>query len=1390
MSQSRFISLDIGATSVKVAVVDQAGAIIFLQSRKMEGHLRECLRATLDIVREQCQREQCYISALSGSGARHLADLIGVNFVNEVIALYEGVTYLVPLAGSILSAGGIGVQVIRLIKDPANDKRVFKESVYNARCSSGSGIFIDQEVARFNIPLHEFIESALKSSEPPTIAGRCAVFAKTDIIHKHQSGVPLVDIAGAICQMVARNIAAGLATKTAADLPVVFVGGVAQNKAVCRMLQNSLALRDNELIVPADGQFAVAIGAYRHAAKDGLRGGCSLDITLHKIDNIQDSTTVSVSLLKPLSPRAYHHSLRCDNSAELHPEVEYILGIDIGSTSTKIACVSRTGCVLESVSVSTSGRPLDAVQQAFRRLSHCRNGHRPLAVGVTGSGRKFIGDIIGADTTINEITAHAEAAVRFSPEVDTVIDIGGQDSKFIRIKDGQVSSFEMNKVCSAGTGSFLEETAKLLGLDVRADFPTAAFRSQRPLDLGDRCTVFMVSELTRRQNENLPISDAAAGLAYSVINNYLSRVVGNQRIGSHISFQGGVAGNQAVVAALEQLINRKVTVHPHYEIAGALGAALIAAKEVRDVSRFRGFDAAKSLTLQHGTFGCRHCGNNCSVNFLTCNDGRRLFSGDVCGRYDDIESVGRADNSSALGTYRSLVDSHARIPECTITSATIGFPRALHSCDLLPFWTTFLDEIGEKFVVSPPTTRDMLVKGSEISPPSTCLPLKIAYGHSLYLQQTGVRRLFMPSVSSMSFSTREERLNHCCPAAQAWPYTTASLLSSAIEMISPTVRMGMSHTFKTDMISFGHSLGHDAGMSEAAMRRAFEAQMSLHQALRQWGSEQIKKLGDNSVCAVIFSRPYMFSDHQINSRLQPILNEIDVTAIPFDMLAIAPQYSRDLNGMYWYYGKRYLQAARAMKSLKSPAGIFLSLYGCGADSFLIHLLRDALGDIPFLELEVDQHCDFGGIRTRLEAFFGALKRNQRFNAAPPRRQTASPLSLNGRHIYIPQMSEHAFVCSAALHSFGYDAEVMQLTPEPAQRRGKQVVNGGECLPCTLLAGDMLTTLEDHNGQRKPPAFLMVSGDGPCRLGQYTYLLRKVLDEEGYADVPIVDMSQDTSFYKRFDLVSSQFKKRFWIGSVAVDLLTSFYRGLRPLSSDRECLDESFQREVSNLCNNISSTGKLARQLSNSIAALQRFKSTGSGPDVTLAIIGENYVRVNRAANQHLINRLEEMNAVVCQPHLTEWIFYTNWTARLHCLYEKDYALYLKLHLINLVQKMTSYRLHKAVRKRPLKFTEPSVKRIFHLASSHVPSSFEGETIISVGRTVDYYLRGIDGIIHVSPFGCLVGTIYETLSHRISEELGGLPILNLQFDGTRGYPPQEELEAFMIRIRSWKKRSGR
>ncbi len=1268
MSNRIDIAIDIGSVAIKAAAFDEHGNIIYLYKYDIKGNLQDSITQLLVHLKNYLKSDNCDITAFTGTGAEKYAHLLGINIVNEVIASCLGTLKIVPSAKAILSIGGIRASFIRLITDKFSGEQTFKDAFHSSRCSSGSGVFIEQEANRYNLSLDQLVNLALESTHPPSIAGRCAVFAKTDIVHKHQNGVPLKDIAYAICHMISRNITGELISNKKYELPIVLIGGVAQNKAVQKSLIQILNLKSDSLIIPKEHNFINVIGAYVNNAKIYKQNKCTLPEALNKINQIEIIDKSSIKTLKPLQQNKkikHNNPIQTPNN---NYQEEYLLGIDIGSTSTNVVCVDLSGKVIDSYSVPTRGQPLQAVQKAFHKLPFLQMGLQPKAVGITGSGRKYIGNIIKADITVNEITAHAESGIIFYPEVDTIIDIGGQDSKFIKINDGQVTNFEMNKVCSAGTGSFLEETATLLGLNIRDEFAQEAFKAKTPVDFGDRCTVFMNLELTQRQNEGFSISDLAAGLSYSIVGNYMSRVVGRHKIGKNISFQGGVAGNNAIVVALEQILKQKISVHPYYETAGAIGAALFAGRKITGKSKFSGIQTIDSIELTTESFQCNKCSNVCSVNYTQPHNGHRLYSGGVCDRYDNSTTQYTVDNSNPFTIRNNLIEQYSKTDNNEIDNDTIGIPKSLHFTELLPFWTTFFNELGVKFILSQDTTREMLQKGSDISPSSSCLPLKIAYGHCLDLVNKGVTRLFIPSLRNLSFNTKEERLNHICPGAQAWPYTVASLLNKNIEILNPTLRMAIPHYFKSDIINIGKSFGVPIKKAVNASAKALKAQNNYYQKLMACGEQILNNPDEDKIYAVIFSRPYTFNDYQIASRLQPIFNELNIVALPFDMIASDSLNSENLEGMYWYYGKRYLQAIQTMKQKKNLVSIFISPYGCGTDSFMIHLMRDALGTRPSLELEIDQHCDFTGLQTRLEAFVYSLKNNKQYISNIPRPRTFTQFMLNGRKIMIPQMSDHAFACAAALKSFGHNAEVMPLTTEKSISEGKKLVTGGECLPCSMLVGDMMNILENSNAVNSP-AFFLISGDGPCRLGQYPYLLRKILDEKGHEDVPIIDMSQDTSFYKRCDIISSKFKKIFWQGSVAIDLLYSRYRELRPFIKNKEYIDKTYQEELKRICDTISDNKKLPMQLSQSLKSLDKYNSENHKPKLTIAIIGENYVRCNSSANQQIENKLEALGAVVYTPMLTEWIFYTNWTARLHCLYEKQYKQYIKFYLINLYQKI-------------------------------------------------------------------------------------------------------------------------
>jgi predicted CoA-substrate-specific enzyme activase len=1055
-----------------------------------------------------------------------------------------------------------------------------------------------------------------------------------------------------------------------------------------------------------------------------------------------------------------------------------------------VAYLSPHGDLLEYASVPTRGRALSAVHDCLQRLEGQMGVFDPRAAGVTGSGRKLVGEMMGADLTINEITAHAAGGTAFVSDVRTIFDIGGQDSKFIQLDGGRVVGFEMNKVCAAGTGSFIEEMAELLGVAIVGEFAQEALSSKSPVELGERCTVFIGSELTRRLQQGYRRADLAAGLCYAVAYNYLARVVGRHAIDEPVVFQGGVANNPGVVAALKNVLQREIQVHPYNDVAGAVGSALLAGRHnAGGSSRFRGTAAIEPEAIRSTCFECQKCENHCDIHQIRSGAGQKFFSGGLCDRFEGRSAVVAADDDGRVDLFNEREQAlnrwvrespHDQEPD-------LGIPRALVQHDMLPFWSVFLNELGVSYQLSAPTTRDTVERGARLSHANTCLPLKIAYGHCAELTERGVRRILVPSVANLGVRTVAERLDHLCPAAQAWPYTARAILGADAEFLAPRVRCAIPHLVTKDIAALGDALGAGRHRTLRAFREAVAALDAFHGEMVLRGRELLRdRQGTDTLNAIILTRSYTVGDPQIWLRLKQVFDDVDMVPVPMDMVPDEPQHSDALYGMYWLYGKRMLQAARALKPLGDLPAVFLSTFACGPDSFITHMLRRELGDVPLLELELDEHSAFTGVHTRLEAFKYSLASRRPRGSPPPPPRTVPRRALRERELLIPQMSDHAHAVCAAFRSCNIAASVLPLPDSESTALGKLALGGNECLPCSLVLGDMLRHLRDRNGKGPPPAFFMISGDGPCRLGQYPWLHRVVLNELGHGDVPIFNASQDQTFYEQFGVVPSSFKRRAWRGMVAADVLFRKWREARSRAVDRTEADVTYRNGLARLSACIERRGDLAGMLRHALGNLCAVTQRPDQPSVTIGMLGENYVRCNSAANNGIAELLEELGADVWFPSLCEWVEYTNWTAQLHCRYERQYLRMLHLMSIDALQRLETRLLNRLAKGRLRNRTWPSRREVFRLAEPYVPRTFEGETIVGVGRTVDLSRRGVDGVIHVSPFGCIVGGIVETLCERLSDDLHGFPILTLQFDGQNSELTRSKLDGFLLRASEWRR----
>ncbi|MCJ7820603.1 MAG: acyl-CoA dehydratase activase, partial [Bacteroidales bacterium] len=609
-----FIGLDIGSVSLNTVLMDEELNILEDYYDYIHGRPFSVLNTRFRKILTDHRAEYILGIAVTGTGGKLATGLIGGVFVNEIIAQATSSGRLYPSARTVIEIGGEDSKLILLEKDPLNGHSRLVDFEMNSICAAGTGSFLDQQAKRIGVPIEKkFGEMALMSVDPPRIAGRCSVFAKSDMIHHQQIATPLHDIVAGLCYALARNFRSNVARSKEIRPPVIFSGGVAANSGMVRAFRDILGLREDELIIPEHHASMGAIGAVIYACSDKLE--MNHFNGLDKLEQYLANDATEFTSLPKLKESEAEYNKIVHYVREGKGKIPVYLGLDIGSLSTNVVLIDEQHRVISRRYLPTAGKPLEAIQNGLTEIyNEVGEDVEVIGAGTTGSGRYLTGDFIGADTIQNEITAQATAAIDYDPTVDTIFEIGGQDSKYISIENGVVVDFEMNKVCAAGTGSFLEEQAEKLNINIIEEFGHMALNSDAPVKLGDRCTVFMESDLNSfmqkvARNENL-----VGGLAYSIVYNYLQKVVADRKVGDKIFFQGGVTNNKAVVAAFEQVLGKKIIIPPHFDVTGAIGVAILAQRSMaaNQKTTFKGF-GVRNVTYDISRFICQGCTNHCEI---------------------------------------------------------------------------------------------------------------------------------------------------------------------------------------------------------------------------------------------------------------------------------------------------------------------------------------------------------------------------------------------------------------------------------------------------------------------------------------------------------------------------------------------------------------------------------------------------------------------------------------------------------------------------------------------------------------------------------------------------------------------------------------------------------
>ena len=1346
------LGVDIGSVNAKLSLIDGNGRVLRLDSEKITSNPKIVVNSLITRLGEQFNLEQIVSAGVSGSGKAVIPKEFNWAEYSSSLSIAAGLLDRHPDAKTIMQIGGQSSLVIGLEDGLKKPWKVAS----NPLCAAGTGRFLEQQAYRLGISMDDFANLALKcEGSPPRIAARCSVFAKSDLIHLQQKGVPVEAMLYALCESIARMVVA--LQKGVFEEPVYFVGGVAANSAMVKALNAVLSTRNGhqgQIIVPENYLYIESLGSALLSREKSSRVA-----KLPETDTRQRYFEMPKleSIVLPENGTGRGISGPC---------LGY-LGVDVGSTSTKAVILDETGTkILTKKYLMTAGRPIDAIKQVFSNLIQDGAGKVTIAgVGVTGSGRYLIGSFIGADLIKNEITAQTRAAAEMDAEAD-IIEIGGQDSKLVIKRNGVVVDYQMNKACAAGTGSFIDELAETLGISVtNGDFANLAFAAPHTIDLGTRCAAFMGQAVASAQQDGISLEIITASLANSIAKNYLSKVVGTRNLGSKIILTGAVFYNHAIVSAFQQQLEGKtLIVAEQREVSGAIGAALLAKEQVSDQrSKFKGFQKVVDSDCALSAFTCKQCDDNCTITRMRVPGEKPTFYGSRCDRYDSI--VIQAKRDTFFTEREKLLFQEYR--EGSGTGPSVGIPRALLVYDYAPLFIGFLNALGVRVVLSRQTNKEIIEQAVELSYTDSCFPIKLLHGHVAALDND-VDYILYPCAIRLGEKDGDENQKYSCPLIQASPYIVRQVLDIGERLLIPIIDFSRGNTDVIDnFIDIAVKIGFSRRQGKQAALAGIEAQQRFETEREALGNKLLKQLHESDqLGVVIFSRAYMSQDSGANLGIAEKLAQLGVVPVPLDFLPLASVDPKKYSDRpYWLYESKHIAGAAITKADKQLYGLALTNFGCGPNSFMLRIVEDIMGGKPLGQLEIDEHAAEAGLVTRLEAFVDTIK-----GYAHSAKQYEVPLqdvyrgtsaSINSKKtLIIPRMAPHAEAVGAAMEACG--ARVVVL-PEPDERNllySNQVTTGTECLPYRVTLGDFMRFYHEDGADLKNVEGFMTGSYGPCRLGKYAVEQMRILKKVGFDLTIRTTVSNDA--YRDLNL-GPDFERLAWKGIVAVDYLQKLLWRTRPYEKQKGLADSLFDGYTSRITSRIRKKGNFDDIL---IQAASEFKSL-IAPDLPrrplVGINGEIFLRSNRFSNNDLVRVCEDAGLEVVVSPMGEWIKYTSYRNVEDAIQQRKLKKMVTSYIRKRVQEHDEHSIARHYRDM-LDTSEPSTADLLAKASRYLSPKCGSEAVLSIGSGIEWMESPkFTGVISVMPHGCMPGGIVAAMAEKFST-VYQKPWISLTYDG--------------------------
>ena len=1381
-SRSKIIlGIDIGSVSISLVWIDQKGKLNGQDYVLHQGDIR----STLDEILGRFRPEEILgIAAPSGKTGFHRQ----IRVFDTQVSLIGAVSNLGLKARSILHVGAEKFFLLEL-----SEEGTYSHTSHSSSCAAGTGSFLDQQALRLNLKdTAHLSDMALKNqSAIPDIAARCSVFAKTDLIHAQQRGYSLEAICDSLCKGLAENIADTLFNKSAPGSPILMTGGVSMNRSVAGHLRQIIG---KDIEAHPLSPYLPVLGAAHLLLKEIQEGRSMAPVDMSKIlaeqgekeyffEALELADSVS-DMQGPAAQRDYK-PVRASHDGRVQVDIyqdmtegkrQFYFGIDVGSTSTKSVLIDADGRPVAGFYTYTLGQPLRAVQALFESCHVLMIEHdiepEILACGTTGSGRKFIGGIVGSDQDVDEITAHARAAFELNPKTDTIIEIGGQDAKFTQMKDGVVSFSHMNTVCAAGTGSFIEELAGRLGVKLE-DYEHMAMGRPAPL-ASDRCTVFMERDINQLLSQGYSVEEVLATVIHSVRENYLKKVASEAHIGEHVCLRGGTAKNRALVAAVEQRLGKSLYVSPLCHLTGALGTALILKEEHKGSTQFRGLDLYKR-EIPVETEACELCLNKCTISVASVN-GEKLAYGFLCGRdYETKKFVSKGGKQfDLMKSRRQLLKKCDPAPgKSSRGQVSIGLPATLHLVEDQAFWRLFFRELGIGIRTSE-GFRDSLKLGKKIAGAEFCAPIDAMYGHVTHMAET-CDYVFMPIYLEARKSPGLNDQNFCY-------YTQYSASLSFLEgedmkkkLISPMLNFsknGLSNSKillkELKRVGFDHLALSDVSVAMEIARDGVERQKEEMEELFLNGFDN---KGDVSV--VLLGRPYVVLSETLNKGIPGIFSGMGVNAFSQEMLKVDQERDEAFNNLLkkipWHFAANIMRAAEVTCRTPNLYPVLVTAFKCAPDSFILEYFKQLMNLYrkPYLVIQIDEHDSNTGYETRIEAALRSF-RNHALSRAPEANPDLGGLlpkvdtDVGGKTLLIPNWDTYVSpLIEANLRRGGYDTRLLE-SSELGIRKS-MVHNTGQCLPINVVAQDYIDYIERHEMDPSNCILWMMESKATCNIRQYPYYIKRILENYGKGlekaavysgEMTHREMSLSITYYGYF---------AYMIGG----LFRKVACRIRPYELHHGQTNEVNEEVHAILVDALSGGRSIDTAIREGVRMFEEIEYDKNERKPMVAIFGDLYVRDNDVMNQELVRSIEEAGGEVLATPYNDYAKLTVENIFRRANQRGELVTTGMNRIIMNLLKFMDERYYKAfagilgpspvIRPREL---EKGLAD-FNIDPFHSGESYDN--LLKIFYIVENY-PNVSLFVQTNPSFCCPALVTEAMTQKI-KEVTGVPIVTITYDGT-------------------------